>query len=165
MHKRIALIGLPGSGKSSVSLALAKRTGLRSIDLDREIERFTAMSIARLFSDYGEAFFREMERDCLEGCRALDRIILASGGGAVELAENRKAFSECFFTIWIDIDAALAFERIQDEMRPVLGGSLERMLELERRRRSLYESSAHLIVKAGRKSIEEISGEIYGHIA
>ncbi|MED4958362.1 shikimate kinase, partial [Paenibacillus macerans] len=90
----IVLIGMMGTGKSTVGALLAAEAGLRLVDLDQMIVMETGRSIPEIFAEKGEAFFRDTESRLL--CRVLanDGIVLATGGGVVLRQGNRRAMLE-----------------------------------------------------------------------
>lgn len=161
----IVLVGLSGSGKSTVGRAAASRLGWRFVDLDREIERRTGISISDIFSTHGEAFFRSLEcevtADLLE--QTVGRLVLASGGGwitnsaAVELAliESR--------TIYLKVSPETALARLGSERsnRPLLQGSdpLGSLLRLLMER-EVYYSRAHFVIDTDVFDLQGVIDEV-----
>ena len=88
---RLILTGFMGAGKSTVGAILAKDLGWRFIDLDSMIEASCQHTVAEIFRDYGEANFRERERQAVQQLSSEERIVLALGGGAVLRKENAKS--------------------------------------------------------------------------
>ena len=86
----IVLVGLPGSGKSTVGRALARRLGLVCVDSDHEIERRLGCSIAAYFADRGEAAFRDLEEAVIDELSQRQGLVLSTGGGAVLRPRNRE---------------------------------------------------------------------------
>ena len=84
----IALIGMPGSGKSTVARLLAKKTGRDVIELDAEIERAAGKTIPEIFAEDGEEAFRDIESACIAKAGARSGVILSLGGGAVTKERN-----------------------------------------------------------------------------
>jgi XRE family aerobic/anaerobic benzoate catabolism transcriptional regulator len=131
---RIALIGLRGAGKTTLGTALAERMGVPFIELDREIERESGVSLATIFDFYGQAGFRRMERRCLE--RVIEtrpRFVLATGGSIVsEPATFERLLAACY-TIWLKAAPAEHMQRVvaQGDMRP-MAGNRESMADLQR---------------------------------
>jgi shikimate kinase len=89
-HSLIFLTGFSGSGKSTIGPLLANSLGFEFIDLDREIELAAGKSINRIFSEYGEPFFRELELKTLEGITSRRDLVISLGGGVLE---NDRCFS------------------------------------------------------------------------
>ncbi len=131
---RIALIGLRGAGKTTLGKLLAERLGVPFIELDREIERESGVSLATIFDFYGQAGFRRMERRCLD--RVIDerpRFVLATGGSIVsEPATFERLLASCY-TVWLKAAPADHMERVvaQGDMRP-MAGNRESMADLQR---------------------------------
>ncbi|MEA2719745.1 MAG: family transcriptional regulator, aerobic/anaerobic benzoate catabolism transcriptional [Candidatus Eremiobacteraeota bacterium] len=131
---RIALIGLRGAGKTTLGARLAERLAVPFIELDREIERESGVSLATIFDFYGQAGFRRMERRCLE--RVLEehpRFVLATGGSIVsEPATFERLLAACW-TVWLRAAPAEHMERVvaQGDMRP-MAGNHESMADLQR---------------------------------
>ncbi|BDE04953.1 shikimate kinase [Vulcanimicrobium alpinum] len=131
---RIALIGLRGAGKTTLGGLLAERLDVPFIELDREIERTSGVSLATIFEFYGQAGFRRLERSCLD--RILEhhpRFVLATGGSIVsEPATFERLLSACY-TVWLHASPAEHMERVvaQGDMRPMAGND-ESMADLRR---------------------------------
>jgi XRE family transcriptional regulator, aerobic/anaerobic benzoate catabolism transcriptional regulator len=133
-NRRIALIGLRGAGKTTLGKLLAERLGVPFVELDREIERESGVSLATIFDFYGQAGFRRMERRCLD--RVIDehpRFVLATGGSIVsEPATFERLLASCY-TVWLKAAPAEHMERVvaQGDMRP-MAGNRESMGDLQR---------------------------------
>jgi XRE family transcriptional regulator, aerobic/anaerobic benzoate catabolism transcriptional regulator len=156
---RIALIGLRGAGKTTLGTALAERLGVPFVELDREIERESGVSLATIFDFYGQAGFRRMERRCLE--RVIEthpRFVLASGGSIVSEASTFERLLAACWTVWLKAAPAEHMERVvaQGDMRP-MAGNRESMHDLQRilaGREPLYRR-ADAEVDTTRKSVGE----------
>jgi len=140
---RIFLIGLSGSGKSTVAGLVAGALGWDAADTDRMIEAATGKSVSDLFAGEGEARFRRREIAALEQVCGLDCVVVATGGGAPTTPEGRHAIGQGF-AVWLDVSPARAAARLQDheigEVRPLLLGDTQRRLEAQlEARRPLYE--------------------------
>jgi shikimate kinase len=177
---RIALIGMPGSGKTTLGKALAQRLDSVFIDLDQQIESRLECSIRLFFEHKGEAAFREIETQTLEQLTQPAPMtpsdqptmpgteILATGGGCVLHARNRAVLRERCYVIYLDTPLDLLIRRLrQDKVRPLLAvdDPVERLRSLYETRDPLYRGLAHHIVRndAGltsrvlRQLVEEIS--------
>jgi XRE family aerobic/anaerobic benzoate catabolism transcriptional regulator len=131
---RIALIGLRGAGKTTLGAALAERLGVPFVELDREIERESGISLATIFEFYGQAGFRRMERRCLD--RVIDehaRFVLATGGSIVSEPSTFERLLTACRTIWVKAAPAEHMDRVvaQGDMRP-MAGNRESMADLQR---------------------------------
>lgn len=109
---RIALIGMRGSGKTTLGRQLAESFGLPLIDCDKELESRLGMSISEMFSQFGEPGFREKEAACLGELVQGDRWIMACGGGAILREANRNLLRERSFVIWLDAPPEILAERV-----------------------------------------------------
>ena len=98
---RLALVGLPGCGKSTLGRQLARRLGLPFIDADAEIESRIGMPIRQYFEMEGEAAFREIETQAVEELCRRDEFVLATGGGAVLKPQNREVLSRCCTVVYL----------------------------------------------------------------
>lgn len=115
----IYLIGMPGSGKSTIGKLLSERLGRTFIDLDHMIERDTMMFIDEMFEKYGEKTFREYETKALEAVSKCDELVVSTGGGIVTEKRN-KAFMQGV-VIYIDTELEIIEERIKNDFpRPLL---------------------------------------------
>lgn len=120
--RAIVLVGMMGSGKSSVGRRLAGRLGLPFVDADTEIETAAGMTIPEIFAQRGEAEFRDGER------RVISRIlttraplVLATGGGAFMNAETRQRVKELGISVWLKAEPDVLMRRVRKRSnRPLL---------------------------------------------
>lgn len=122
-ERPITLVGLMGSGKSSVGKRLAARLGLPFVDADAEIEIACGMSIAEIFERFGEAHFRDGERRVI--ARLVDGApkVVATGGGAFMQDDTRALILERSVAVWLDADIDTLVERVSKrDTRPLLSG-------------------------------------------
>ena len=149
----IVLIGMPGSGKTTVGRDLAKRLGLRFVDTDHEIEARTGVKIPIIFEIEGEDGFRKRETQTLDDLTRESNMVLATGGGAVIRPENRALLRERAVVVFLSVPPAILWERTRhDRSRPLLQvsdprGRLEELLKV---RGPYYREVAHIIVEGGR---------------
>jgi shikimate kinase len=144
------LIGLSGSGKSTVGRALSARLDLPLVDTDRLIEEHAGKSVAAIFGGEGEEAFRDLEETAVAGACAQVSVV-AVGGGAVLRAANRDVMRRENLVVWLDLPPAVLAQRLathsEGEERPLLRGVVEeRLRSLWQARRALYEQTAHLRV-------------------
>lgn len=149
MTGRIILIGMPASGKTTVGRAVAQALSLPFHDCDREGERLTGRTIPEIFAAEGEEAFRAVESRALAAlCTAEAPCVIATGGGAVLSAENRRLLRRSGTVFWLDRD----LENIMStdcSGRPLLSGGAEALRTLYKNRRGLYAACAHLLVPDG----------------
>jgi XRE family aerobic/anaerobic benzoate catabolism transcriptional regulator len=131
---RIALIGLRGAGKTTLGRLLAERLGVPFLELDREIERESGVSLATIFDFYGQAGFRRMERRCLD--RVIEEhpaFVLATGGSIVSEASTFERLLAACWTVWLKAAPVEHMQRVvaQGDMRP-MSGNRASMADLQR---------------------------------
>jgi shikimate kinase len=157
------LVGMMGAGKSTVGRLLARRLKLRFIDCDHEIERRCGVSVPHIFEVEGEPGFRARESQVLEELATLQNVVLATGGGAVLDAANRRRLAATGTVIYLCAKPEALYERVrQDRNRPLLatGDPLARLRELYVKRDPLYREVAHLVVDTGRQSVQALARTI-----
>src|SRR5262249_55941383 len=144
----IALVGLSGTGKSSVAPVLARRLGLGFVDVDREVEASAGASAGEVFADRGEDAFRDLEAAALTDAGDAGPSVIATGGGAVLRPANRALLGRCR-VVWLTAAPDVLVERLarSPQARPLLAddpGSALRRLAGERD--PLYREVADLVV-------------------
>jgi shikimate kinase len=152
----IALIGLPGSGKSTVGRQLARRLGLPFHDSDHEIETRIGGTIREFFEREGEAAFRDIEEEAIRDLMSGPGGVLATGGGAVLRPANRQRLRESAHVIYLRSTPDELFRRLrQDTQRPLLqvADPLARLRTLYEERDPLYRETAHYTIETGRPSV------------
>lgn len=126
-ERHIALVGLPGSGKSTVGQGLARALGRPFLDFDREIETRTGLVVAEIFRRFGEPHFRALEVELTAEILASDQppMILAPGGGWLAGAGSAHQLRERFRLVYLRIQPAAALARIATShvVRPLLTGA------------------------------------------
>jgi len=115
--KIIMIVGIMGSGKSSVGRSLAKHYGLPFVDSDAEVEKAAGCSVKDFFEMYGEAEFRDCERRVLRRLLNGGACVLSSGGGSYLNAETRALAKEKAITVWLKADAKVLFSRLKGRKR------------------------------------------------
>jgi XRE family transcriptional regulator, aerobic/anaerobic benzoate catabolism transcriptional regulator len=121
---RVALIGLRGAGKSTLGEAVGARMDVPFIELNRGIEAESGLTIPEVFSLYGDAGYRRLEKRCIEAVMAgHERVILAVGGGIVGEAGNYDLLLGGFHTVWLraNPEEHMARVRAQGDERPMAG--------------------------------------------
>lgn len=133
-HRRIALIGLRGAGKSTLGRRLARRLDVPFIELDAQIERDLGLSLSEIFALSGQAAYRRSERRALDGVlERHPRFVLATGGSLVAEPETYQELLSRCFTIWIKAAPEEHMSRViaQGDLRP-MSDNLEAMADLNR---------------------------------
>ena len=155
----IFLVGLMGSGKTTIGRALAKRLGKRFVDADHEIEARTGASIPLIFEIEGEASFREREADVIRDLTAEEGIVLATGGGAILNADSRAFLKSRGTVVYLSASTASIMQRTShDKNRPLLqtADPKARIEELSRQRSPLYQEVADIIIETGRPNVQSV---------
>ena len=146
----VYLVGMPGSGKSTVGAELAGRYGVPFVDLDVEIERETGMTVTEIFADRGEPGFRALEAPALVKASTQDPSVVACGGGVVLEPANRIALRNTGICVYLDVPLEELKRRVTPATdRPLIRAEedLERLLEA---RGPLYrEFAAHVVDASG----------------
>lgn len=121
LDKPVVLVGMMGSGKSSLGRRLAQRLNLPFADADDEIVAAAGMSIAEIFAQFGEEYFRAGERRVITRLLGLGPSIIATGGGAFIQEETRESILAQGIAIWLDVPTETLVERTaRRNHRPLL---------------------------------------------
>ncbi len=167
MTTNVVLIGMMGSGKSSVGRRVAERTGMEFIDLDEVIEDHSGRTIPELFDEGGEELFRRCETEALREVMSATHAVIATGGGIVTRAENRRLLKDLGKVFWLDAPASELLERIgEDENRPMLrgGDALKRIEALVAERREQYADASDYHLDTTEGTEEEMAERIVAAI-
>ncbi len=155
---RIALIGLRGAGKSTLGAKLAQEMGRPFIELDREIERLSGMSLGALFDLYGQSAYRRYERRALESViEAQERAVIATGGSLVSEPGTFDLLLSACFTVWLAARPEEHMSRViaQGDFRPMADNetAMEDLRRILEGRAALY-GKADVTVDTARRSVE-----------
>jgi shikimate kinase len=163
MPRHLLLIGLPGAGKSTVGRLLAERLGSHCTDIDPILERATGMTVAELFAEEGEPWFREREhRAVLESLGLPPHVVAPGGGWAAQPGQLEAAMAAGRpMPIHLAVDPAVAAARLAGgaggTARPLLAGDpAARLTELAARRRLFYQR-ATVEVEVSDRTPEEVA--------
>ena len=162
MPRHIMLVGLPGSGKSTVGRLVANGLPAPLIDIDGLLVREMGMPVSQIFGMVGEARFREMERDAVNAAQGgAPGVIVPGGGWAAQLGQLDAAKSACLSIYLRCLPATAAKRSEQGEVRPVLAGvdPVQRMRTLFEEREPFY-LLAHHTVQAEHSAAAAVAEEI-----
>ena len=152
----VALIGLPGSGKTTVGRQLARRLQLPFVDSDHEIEVRIGCSIREFFEREGEACFRDVEAQVLDALSQGPAKVLSTGGGSVLREANRQHLHQRCRVVYLKSSPEELFRRLRhDTNRPLLqvADPLLKLKNLYAERDPLYRQVAHFVLETGRPSV------------
>ncbi len=159
VDKSIVLVGLMGSGKSSVGRRFAGQYGLDFADVDEEIVCAADLTIAEIFEQYGEAEFRALETRVLKRLLDEEPKVIATGGGAFLSEANREIISSNGISIWLDADLETLWERVRHKKhRPLLNHARpkEILAELLETRNPYYALADYRVPSYAEQTHEEM---------
>jgi len=164
LHRgNLYLVGLPGSGKSTLGRQLARRLDKLFLDADRELEHALGVSIPTIFEIEGEASFRDREEATLADLVQRTGIVLATGGGVVIRPANRERLKTNGTVVYLHAQPATVFHRVHmSRNRPLLNtpDKLARLEELYGARDALYREVADVIVESDRGEIARFTASL-----
>ena len=165
----VALLGLRGAGKTTIGKQLARRLHVRFVELDRRIEKAADMSLAELFSLYGEDYYRRLERETLAKV-VKDRrpIVLATGGGIVESPDTYALLKKSAVTVWLRARPEDHWNRVvsQGDRRPMADHpqAMADLRALLAAREPLYAGADQTVETSGRSVeaiVEDLAATVY----
>lgn len=163
MDKNIVLIGFMGTGKSAVGTRLAQRLRREFVDMDREIEHITNMTVAEIFRRHGELRFRSEERLMSKKLSERSGLVIATGGGVVLCQENIEQFKDNGILVCLDALPEDIFQRVNRKKgtRPLIkkGTTVEDIRALLEQREPFY-ACADIRVNTSEKEMDEVVREI-----
>ncbi len=169
----ISLVGLPGSGKSTIGRQLARRLSIPFLDSDHVIEQRLGCSIREFFEREGEARFRDLESTVIDELTQGFAGVLSTGGGSVLRPVNRAHLRERTQVVYLRSSPDEVFRRLRhDRTRPLLqvDDPLQRLRDLFAARDPLYRETAHFVIETGRPSVATLVNmivmqlELAGHL-
>lgn len=159
----IALVGLPGSGKTTVGRQLARRLQLPFIDSDHEIEQRIGCSIREFFEREGEERFRDVEQAVIDELTQGPPCVLSTGGGAVLRPQNRQVLRQRAKVFYLRALPEDVYRRVKhDRNRPLLqvADPMQRLRDLYQVRDPLYREAAQVVIDTGRPSVPALVSAI-----
>ena len=161
---KIFLIGLPGSGKSTIGKSLALELSYPFVDLDKEIEMEEGRTIKKIFKEMKEGYFRQLESKALKKwCQSPDSFVMATGGGAPCFFDNMEQINQVGKSIFLDVPPREIAQRIMNSHiseRPLFATdnteSLKDRIEFMRSQRINFYKQAHITMTGERFEIKEL---------
>ncbi|MCU0450380.1 MAG: shikimate kinase [Bernardetiaceae bacterium] len=146
---RIYLVGLPGSGKTTMATMLANRLVYQPIDLDDLVQQAEGLSIPEIFAQHGEDYFRQKEKEALKRTFAMSRVVVATGGGTPCFGDNMAQINKNGLAVFLNIPLAVIAGRLgrQAGQRPLLHQAeededlVEQLKALYKKRFSFYDQA------------------------
>lgn len=155
----LILIGMMGSGKTTVGRSLAKHLGKSFIDSDKEIQKNTGVSIPHIFDIEGESGFRQRETAVILDLIRRDNMVLATGGGSVLAEKNREMLRQNGIIIYLKATVHDLWQRTKhDRNRPLLQTEdpYAKLTELYHQRDPLYQELADIVILSSRQSVHAL---------
>jgi shikimate kinase len=146
MKNKIVIIGMPGSGKTTIGRMLAKELNIKFIDMDEYIVNKTGKTTVQLFEN-GEEYFRDIESETCKELAEYDSILISTGGGVIKRKKNVDVLSEEGLIIFLDRPVDNILGDVDVSFRPLLKDGKEKLLKLYDERYTLYNEYAEEIVK------------------
>ncbi len=165
---KIFLVGLPGSGKTTLGKQVAKSLNIAFVDLDEAIEKSEKRKIAEIFKNSGEDYFRQIESELLKfWVNSPTDFLMSTGGGAPCFFDNVKIMNDVGTTIFLDVPAMEIAKRIsasKNPERPLLKNTsddvLKDQIEFLRTQRKAFYKQAKVILRGRDIKATEILGKI-----
>lgn len=159
----ISIIGFMATGKTTIGKELSERLNLEFIDIDKLIEEKMKTTISEIFQTYGEDYFRQIEKETIEGLMKLKDTVISCGGGACLDSENILNIRKNSLVILLEADPETIVQRTEnDETRPLLKDrkGKEAIRKIMENRRDSYYKAADIIIDTNNKSTSSIIDEI-----
>ena len=159
MKTNIFLIGMMGSGKSTIGNLLSQKLDIPFFDTDIEIEKIMDMSIDKIFNEFGENRFRMIESVFFNESIKVDYYVYATGGGIVENPDNHKALKNKGICIFLDCSIEVLNERLKNEhkARPLIKNDYKNKIsDIYKKRHTQYKLCSHININVDNYSKEEI---------
>jgi len=155
---KVYLVGFMGAGKTTVARAVGRRLGWRVEDIDERIEARERRTVAAIFSQHGEPYFRQLERQALVELLPERNVVVATGGGTFAEADNRALMLADGATVWLDVPLGHVLRRVPTDGRRPLAADRARMEQLFFTRQLSY-AHAHVRID-GARAVPEVVDRI-----
>lgn len=160
--KNIFLLGMPSSGKSTLGRQLAKALSYHYFDMDKVIEELEQMTIAEIFTQKGEDYFRKLERKVLKTLPLDSRLVVSTGGGAPCFYNNIQLIREGGLSIYFDVPVEILYERMVNARRndrplyPKDDPQLLENLRLKHQVRQPIYTQADIVISGDNITLEQV---------
>ena len=161
--RNVFLIGPMGSGKTAVGKQLARLLDAPFYDSDAEIERRTGVDISFIFEKEGEAGFRQRERETIEALTQMEPVVLATGGGAILLPENRQCLAKRGAVVYLEASVEQQVNRVRHARHRPLLVNVDpeiKLRQLMSERAALYTEIADMTVATDGRKVQSVAEEI-----
>ena len=152
----IVIIGMPGSGKTTICQELATMSKKEYVDVDFFIERQCNKKIPQIFAQYGEEYFRKLESEMIQSVSIKKNAVISTGGGCVKNKDNIDNLKKNAIIIYVKRD----LEKLETSGRPLSSGGIESVKKLFEERKELYEKYSDFQVE-NNTDISDCVGKIY----
>ena len=160
-NKNIVFLGMMGSGKSSIGNLVSKKLNIPFIDIDYLIEKHAGMSIAEIFRNNGEDYFRNLEEKITLKSLKNSKNVISLGGGGFINDKIRKDILSSHFSFWLDWDVSILLRRIKDsKKRPLAFKSTEQEIKAIIKKRTKIYSEAQFKINCNKLTEIEIVEKI-----
>lgn len=157
---KIFLIGMPGSGKTTLGKRVAREMLLTFVDLDKEIEKREGKSVQQIFAENGEDYFRQVEsRELIEWAASSKSFVMATGGGTPCFYEGIKVINQSGLSVFLDVPLSTLISRLEEKTdRPLLNSSdldekKQKLSELLAKRSECYQQANITVTNASLSKI------------
>jgi shikimate kinase len=155
----VVLVGMRGSGKSTIGLRLAETITWPLVETDIQIEEKLQKPLKTIVVDYGWEKVREIEREVIREVSQLDNVVISTGGGAIVHKENTRLLKQNGIFIYLKAPIDILYGRIKnDQNRPLLTNATTLRADIERtfeQRKDLYSKSANLEIDTNTNEVNE----------
>lgn len=148
--KNIVLIGMMGSGKTTIGKMISQKLYMGFVDSDEYIEKYTGTAISEIFKN-GEEYFRQVETEAILKLSMLNSTVISTGGGTVKKDQNIMSLRENGIIFFIDRSIENIASDIEIQKRPLLSGGKNKIFEIFNERYELYKRSSDVIIKNDEK--------------
>jgi shikimate kinase len=165
--EKIILIGYMGAGKTQLGRSLAQSLNIRFINSDSEIEQQTGMTIGQIFEQYGEDYFRTLEKEFLQTFNADNSFVLATGGGTPCYNDQMTVLNALGTTVYLQCSNETLFSRLKNERdhRPLIAGlsddELRDAIDFRMKQRESIYQLAQIVLPENEQTVESLSQHLH----